>query len=70
MAINVDEGAKAALVDRGASLLPSGITSIEGNFNQGEAVEICFEKQVIAKGLALYNARDLMLIKITGKLHE
>ena len=61
--IHVDEGAKAALVDRGASLLPSGITSIEGNFNQGEAVEICFEKQVIAKGLALYNARDLMLIK-------
>ncbi|MGK0502263.1 MAG: glutamate 5-kinase [Alteromonadaceae bacterium] len=45
------------------------MTSIEGNFNQGEAVEICFEKQVIAKGLALYNARDLMLIKGKNSQH-
>lgn len=61
--INIDEGAKRALLSNGASLLPSGITSVSGKFKSGEAIQIKFEGQVIAKGLALYNANDLTEIK-------
>ncbi|MAI36411.1 MAG: glutamate 5-kinase [Pseudomonadota bacterium] len=61
--IIIDKGAKVALIEQGASLLPSGIAGIEGNFAQGEAVEIVCENQAVAKGLSLYNAKDLILIK-------
>tara|TARA_B100000475_G_scaffold3773_4_gene3478 strand:+ start:3672 stop:4772 length:1101 start_codon:yes stop_codon:yes gene_type:complete len=61
--INVDEGAMRALVEKGASLLPSGITGVEGTFNQGDAIEIWCTGKVLAKGLSLYDSRDLALIK-------
>lgn len=38
--VTVDAGAAAALQERGASLLPSGITGVDGDFAQGDAVEI------------------------------
>ena len=37
--INVDSGAQKALRD-GASLLPCGITSVEGEFRDGDVVRI------------------------------
>lgn len=61
--IHIDEGAKHALTHKGASLLPSGIKQIKGEFNQGDAVEICCNNQVVAKGLSLYNSRDLLQVK-------
>lgn len=61
--IQVDEGASRALMQRGASLLPSGIQSIEGRFNSGDAVEVFYQDQAIAKGLALYSSADLQQIK-------
>lgn len=61
--INVDQGAKWALLNKGASLLPSGITSTSGHFKSGEAVNIIFEKKVIAKGLVQYSASDLEAIQ-------
>ncbi len=61
--IEIDSGAKAALIEKGASLLPSGISHVDGAFEQGDAVEIVCEGQLVAKGLSLYNAKDLMLIK-------
>ena len=61
--IVVDEGAKRALTDKGASLLPSGIVAVVGNFVAGEAVNIECNQAVIAKGLVLYNAADLANIK-------
>jgi glutamate 5-kinase len=61
--IHVDQGAKQALLDTGASLLPSGIINVEGQFDSGEAVNICFEDTPIAKGLVMYNAADLAAIK-------
>lgn len=36
----VDEGAAAALTRRGSSLLAAGITSVEGRFDAGSAVEV------------------------------
>jgi len=61
--IEVDSGAKEALVRKGASLLPSGIVDVAGLFEQGDAVEVVCQGEVIAKGLCLYNAKDLTLIK-------
>ncbi|GMM67512.1 glutamate 5-kinase [Alteromonas sp. MTD1] len=61
--IEIDDGAKEALVKKGASLLPSGITHIHGHFEQGDAVDVVCNGNTIAKGLSLYNAKDLLLIK-------
>lgn len=61
--IEIDSGAKRALLEKGASLLPSGIKTISGNFKPGEAVSIVCEQGKIAKGLTLYSSDDLTAIK-------
>lgn len=61
--IEVDQGAKKALIQTGASLLPVGITGVEGDFTAGDAVEICHNNVPFAKGVALYSAADLNAIK-------
>ncbi len=38
--ITVDEGATAAILERGSSLLPKGIKSVTGNFSRGEVIRI------------------------------
>lgn len=60
--VDVDEGAKCALLQKGASLLPSGIRKIEGNFRQGEAITVSYSGNVVAKGIAIYGSEDLKLI--------
>ncbi|MDP9117077.1 MAG: glutamate 5-kinase [Actinomycetota bacterium] len=56
----IDAGAVAALVDRGASLLPAGITAIDGDFDSGDPVELVGPDGVaIARGLVGYDAADL-----------
>lgn len=61
----VDEGAINALANKGASLLPSGISKLEGDFDAGESVDIinAGTQQVIAKGICQYNRRDLSKIQ-------
>ena len=59
----IDDGAEQALIRKGASLLPSGITSVLGAFKAGEAVDIRFKDQIIAKGLTLYSNSELVQIK-------
>jgi len=61
--IDVDQGAKEALLEEGASLLPIGITKVHGDFMSGDAVEICHNGTPFAKGVALYSAADLNAIK-------
>ena len=61
--INIDQGAKQALLEHGASLLPSGITHVSGTFASGEAVNLSFEGKAIAKGLVLYSATELTAIQ-------
>lgn len=63
--IKVDDGATRAIVERGASLLPSGVTGLSGRFVAGDAVEVTNNDNVIAKGLALYDSKDLQ--QIMGK---
>lgn len=57
--VEVDSGAKQALTNKGASLLPIGIVGINGEFNAGDAVDITHQGHTFAKGLSLYSAVDL-----------
>lgn len=55
----VDMGAANALVQRGSSLLPSGIKRIEGEFLRGAVVEIDNEQgKALAKGIVRYTAQE------------
>ena len=52
----VDAGAAAAL-HRGKSLLPAGVTRIEGAFSRGDCVAICDERGAeIGRGLIAFDA--------------
>ncbi len=56
----VDEGAAQALLKNGRSLLPAGITAVNGTFYRGDT--ICIEgpdKQELARGIARYSSDDL-----------
>ncbi len=60
----VDEGARQALVDKGKSLLPSGIIEVEGNFERGDAVRLCdCEGSEFARGLTGYAQAELVRIQ-------
>ncbi len=62
--IGIDQGAVDALVNRGKSLLPSGITSVEGKFDIGEMVGIFSpEQKEIARGLTYYSEAEIEKIK-------
>ena len=64
--IYLDDGAANAVVKNGKSLLSSGITDVEGNFEIGEPVS-CYnsEKVEICRGLTSYNSHELR--QIMGK---
>ncbi len=59
----VDAGAARALLERGASLLPSGVVGVEGAFNRGDAVEVLCDGRPLARGLVQYNADQLARLK-------
>jgi len=62
--IVVDDGGQHALVHKGKSLLPGGITRIEGSFKAGDCVN-CSDNRgnVFARGLTKYSSADLEKIK-------
>ncbi len=69
----IDAGARAAIVEEGKSLLPSGVTAVEGNFVLGDPVT-CVDASgnPIAKGLVNYGAdeiRKIMGLK-TAKIEQ
>src|SRR3954469_18416795 len=57
--IVVDQGAATALRERGTSLLPVGITGVEGDFEAGDAVEVTANGAPIGKGIVNYSAEEL-----------
>lgn len=61
----LDNGAVNAVTKKGASLLPSGIVSITGEFLAGESIDIIDinTKAIVAKGICQYNYQDLFKIK-------
>jgi glutamate 5-kinase len=59
----VDEGAARVLRERGSSLLPVGITDVEGEFAAGDAVEVVCHTEVVGKGIVNYSAAELGRVK-------
>jgi glutamate 5-kinase len=59
----VDEGAARVLRERGSSLLPVGITGVEGEFMAGDAIEVATDGDVVGKGIVNYSATELARIK-------
>ncbi len=60
--IHIDAGAARALLEQGGSLLPVGVTAVEGVFDKGDCVEIVGPNGVIAKGLCNYTAEEMRRI--------
>lgn len=66
--ILVDQGAAHAL-SGGASLLPVGVTGVEGEFDRGAAVAVKLASgEVLGVGVSAYSARDIT--RIAGKKSE
>ena len=60
----VDEGAKKAIVQKGKSLLPSGIVEVRGSFERGDSVSCLGPRgKEFARGLVNYSASELKRIK-------
>jgi glutamate 5-kinase len=58
--LRLDHGAVEAVVSRHASLLPAGITGVEGTFDAGDPVNLCGEDgTVVARGLVNYDASEV-----------
>ena len=58
--IRVDDGARRALAEDGASLLAVGVAGVEGSFEAGDAVELVgTDGAAFAKGIAGAAAREL-----------
>jgi glutamate 5-kinase len=61
--IIIDAGAEQALCKNGRSLLPAGITHIDGNFERGDTVMIVSNQDnEVARGITRYNSQDLAQI--------
>jgi glutamate 5-kinase len=61
--IRIDDGAAEAILNRGKSLLPSGIVDVEGEFSVGAPVE--FRKtddEILGNGLVNYSSTDIRKI--------
>ncbi|MFL6239221.1 MAG: glutamate 5-kinase [Actinomycetes bacterium] len=58
--LHLDPGAVAAVVDRRLSLLPAGITSVDGGFAAGDPVDLLDENgHTVARGLVNYDSGEL-----------
>jgi glutamate 5-kinase len=67
----LDDGAVTAICERGVSLLPAGVTAVEGEFISGDTVELVSQAgKVIARGLVAFDASEIpqMLGRSTKEL--
>ncbi|MDH6138722.1 MULTISPECIES: glutamate 5-kinase [Kitasatospora] len=59
-ALHLDEGAVRAVVEGGKSLLPAGVTKVDGDFAAGDPVDLLAENgHIVARGLVNFDAREL-----------
>ena len=62
--IVIDDGAAHAIKKKGKSLLPIGVVTVKGKFEEGSAVSfITTTDKIIGTGLVNYNSSDINLIK-------
>ncbi|MEU8383097.1 glutamate 5-kinase [Streptosporangium sp. NPDC048865] len=58
--LHLDPGAVEAVVSRRKSLLPAGVTSVEGEFAAGDPVDLCGPLgRVVARGLVNFDAGEI-----------
>ncbi len=72
-AVTVDDGAVAKVRDEGKSLLPIGMTAVEGDFSRGEVIAIRDPRgSEIARGLANYASAEARLLcrKASGDIER
>jgi len=61
--LSVDSGAQKRLKQGDCSLLPVGVTDVDGQFRRGELVSICSaDGDEIARGLVNYNATEAAML--------
>jgi glutamate 5-kinase len=61
--VTIDDGAVSKLKSDGSSLLPIGMTSVDGDFSRGEVIAILDgHGQEVARGLANYAAAEARLL--------
>jgi glutamate 5-kinase len=64
-AVRVDDGARRALVERKTSLLPAGVTGVEGSFGEGDTVSVVGpDGTAFAKGMVFVESAQLR--KVAG----
>ena len=67
--VSIDAGAARAVVEDGASLLGVGITTIDGDFGSGEAIEVLdVDDVLIGKGQVQIGAADFLRAQESGEL--
>ena len=60
----IDEGAASALKHRKTSLLPAGVTAVEGSFAVGDAIVLRdLANRLVGRGLAGLSSTDIDLVK-------
>jgi len=58
--VMLDDGAVRAVVEGRKSLLPAGVTAVEGQFDAGDPIElVSLEGVVVARGLVSYDSTEL-----------
>lgn len=69
--LTLDAGAVRAVVERGASLLPAGVTAVSGTFVAGDAVDLLGpDGAVVGRGLVAFDAEEVpaLLGRTTAQL--
>ena len=62
-AVTIDDGAVRALTENGVSLLPVGVTSVEGDFDRGDIIGVkSLSGKDVAWGLSNYSAAETRLV--------
>ena len=61
--IGIDSGAATVLRERGSSLLPVGVTEVEGEFEAGDAVEVVCDGELVGKGIVSLSAAELRRVR-------
>jgi glutamate 5-kinase len=69
--LTLDGGAVTAILEKGTSLLPAGVTAVYGDFSAGDTVELISEDgKIIARGLVAFDSDEIpqMLGRSTKEL--
>jgi len=72
-AVSVDQGAAVKVRNEGKSLLPIGMTAVEGDFSRGDVIAVRDEAGIeLARGLANYSSAEARLLcrKASGEIER